>query len=493
MAQPEILSVPPVEAIEHFRAKGYKLGFDWRDTEAAEHVISFTVAKAMQVDILTDIRRAVDEAFAEGHTFPQFYDRLTPTLQSKGWWGRRVMADPLTGEKRLVQLGSPWRLRTIFDTNLRMAHAHGRWTRIERLKDAMPYLRYVAILDARTRPEHAEWHGTVLPVDHPFWQTHYPPNGWRCRCIVVQLGEDDLERYGYRVSSDPTVRTRPWTNRRTGEIVRVPAGIDPGFAHNVGTVDRTAQARALLRQKAAASPVAPEQPLVDVDHYLAEGYGIRQSFLATVGDPDAPDFPRRLRSEIVRRLRAERGAGSVAAVIEPLSETAGSLAAADRVREAAALLPSRWVTVANATPARVTYNGQRAGGFYRPADALLSVSDDPSNAVHEYVHHLQHTVPELQAPFTMLHARRTTQPDGTFDPWLPLAPDYLRVRGRKDQYIDAYFGAHRTRDDPPLEVITRGMQIVLHSLHGRERLDVLFREDPQMLDLVLGVLYRYDP
>ena len=76
--------------------------------------------------------------------------------------------DPLTGESRIVQLGSPWRLRTIFDTNLRMSYSRGRWERIERVAADMPWLRYVAVLDERTRPDHLRWHGTVLRFDHSF-------------------------------------------------------------------------------------------------------------------------------------------------------------------------------------------------------------------------------------------------------------------------------------------------------------------------------------
>ena len=40
---------------------------------------------------------------------------------------------------------------------------------------------YDAVNDSRTRPQHLEWDGLVLPVDHPFWQTHGSPNelGWR--------------------------------------------------------------------------------------------------------------------------------------------------------------------------------------------------------------------------------------------------------------------------------------------------------------------------
>ena len=250
----EILSVPPLEAIEHFRAKGYHIGFDWRDSMAAHHVGSFTVAKAMRLDILEDIRGAVDEAIAEGLTLRQFQQRLEPTLRRKGWWGQREMVDPVTGERRLVQLGSPRRLRTIFGTNIRMATAHGRWQRVQRLKEHMPYMRYVAVLDARTRPEHARWHGIVLPVDHPFWRTHFPPNGWHCRCIAVQLSDDDLARYGYSVSPDPDTTARPWTNRRTGETIQVPLGIDPGFGHNVGLISPIEHANRILGGKIFGAP-----------------------------------------------------------------------------------------------------------------------------------------------------------------------------------------------------------------------------------------------
>jgi len=253
--EPEFLKVPPEEAIEHFRAKGYHVGFDWRDTDAAEHARSFTVAKAMRLDILEDIRAAVDTALAEGQSFASFVGELEPLLVKRGWWGRQPMTDPLTGETRIVQLGSLHRLRIIYDTNLRMAMAKGRWERIERVAPARPWLRYVSVRDARTRPQHRAWHGTVLPWDHPWWQSHYPPNGWRCRCTVMQLSDDDLEEFGLTPSQGPPPgQTTPWTNKRTGETVEVPVGIDPGFQHNVGLLDLAAQARRMLAEKIESAP-----------------------------------------------------------------------------------------------------------------------------------------------------------------------------------------------------------------------------------------------
>ncbi len=138
------------------------------------------------------------------------------------------------------------------------AYARGRWERIERLAEARPLLRYVAVLDARTRPEHMRWHGTVLPWDHPFWRTHYPPCGWRCRCTVIQLSHEELEEFGFELSEEPPEgwnETRPWLDRRNGRTVQVPVGIDPGFQHNVGLIDvGKDSADRLIRKIDAATP-----------------------------------------------------------------------------------------------------------------------------------------------------------------------------------------------------------------------------------------------
>ncbi len=229
-------ALPPKEAIDYFRKKGYKIGFDWRDTWKEEHAHAFTVAKAMRNDILQDIRAAMDDAIANGTTFNDFSKRLKPTLTDKGWWGEKLEIDPLTGEEKIVQLGSARRLRTIYNTNMRTAYAAGQWERIQRTKRSRPYLRYIAVLDERTREQHRGWHDIILPIDHPFWQKFYPPNGWGCRCSVQQLSERDLERLGLSVTDDadlPT-QTRTYQDKRNGRVITVPSGISPGFDFNPG-------------------------------------------------------------------------------------------------------------------------------------------------------------------------------------------------------------------------------------------------------------------
>ena len=201
MPRIEILDLAPRDAVDHFREKGCHIGFDHRDTAAAEH-------------------KAVDAALAGGWTFRRFRGELGPLRRRKGWWGRRMMTDPLTGETRPVQPGSARRLGIILDTSLRMAWARGRWQAIRRLAHMRPWLRCVAIPDARTRPGHAGWHGTVPRRDHPAWQTRYPPCGRNCRCTVRQMSDRDPERLGLKPSQAP-----PEDRNKTGPgTMRGPAG-----------------------------------------------------------------------------------------------------------------------------------------------------------------------------------------------------------------------------------------------------------------------------
>lgn len=227
-------ALPPEKAVEFFRQKGYKIGFDHRDVWQAEHQAAFTVAKAMQLDLLRDIREQVDAAIELGLPFEEFRDTLKPNLVRRGWWGRATMTDPLTGERKEVQLGSTRRLKVIYDTNLRQAHAEGQWARIQEAKESFPYLMYDHTPSAHERKEHAAWDGLVLRADDSWWQSHYPVRAWGCKCRVIQLGQRQLDRMRARVGTAPTEQYRDYTNKRTGETQRIPAGVDPEFSYPPG-------------------------------------------------------------------------------------------------------------------------------------------------------------------------------------------------------------------------------------------------------------------
>lgn len=233
----ELVALRPEDAIRALIARGAQLepSFSWQDIYAEEHARAFTVAKSAGFDILNDIFNALRKALEEGKTFREFARELTPLLQAKGWWGRQLLEDPLTGDIGPAQLGSTRRLQLIFDVNMRVSYAAGHWANFERTKRSRPFLRYVAIMDDRTRPEHAKRHNLCLPVDHPYWDKWAPPCGWNCRCTLQSLSERDVGRMRSELKFEPPQDDEvPFTNKRTGEIRMIPVGIDPGWDHNPG-------------------------------------------------------------------------------------------------------------------------------------------------------------------------------------------------------------------------------------------------------------------
>lgn len=182
------IGMPPEEAIEYFREKGYAFSWSWVDVWQEAHLEAFTVAKAMTLDILESIRTELDKAILDGTTFSDFLVALEGRLQSLGWWGK----DPETG----ATLGTPWRLATIFRTNLQTAYARGRYEQLIENVDDRPWWQYVAVMDLRTRPTHAAMNGLVFRYDDVVWETHLPPLGFNCRCRIRALTDKDLSTRG---------------------------------------------------------------------------------------------------------------------------------------------------------------------------------------------------------------------------------------------------------------------------------------------------------
>lgn len=81
-------------------------------------------------------------------------------------------------------------LETEYHHTVATANMAAKWEDFKRNVDLYPNLRYVTAGDSRVRDKHAAWDGLVLPFDHSWWQKHYPPNDWGCRCDVVQTDEE---------------------------------------------------------------------------------------------------------------------------------------------------------------------------------------------------------------------------------------------------------------------------------------------------------------
>lgn len=235
-----VFSLPPEKAIEYFQAKGYAISWSWRDLWQESQAKAFTVAKVLNTDILNDIRGALDEALNNGTTLRDFEKKLTPLLQAKGWWGKTQHTDTTTGEVSTAQLGSPRRLKTIYQTNLQTAYMAGRYRSMMESADSHPFWRYVAVLDGRTRPAHRAMDGRVFRYDDELWSTHYPPNGFNCRCRVSPMTADAIAREGLTAESSAGRLVDQDIRLKDGSTVQVKAlrikmdGQDKLFAPDAG-------------------------------------------------------------------------------------------------------------------------------------------------------------------------------------------------------------------------------------------------------------------
>jgi len=241
------------QQIDFFRAKLNLPSEHWDDIQGAAHDRGFMVAGATKADLLYDVRAAVDKSI-HGETLETFCKDFAAAVRTHGWTG-------WTGEG--TKEGEAWRTRIIYQTNVATSRAAGRRAQLKSptLLATRPFWRYVhseRVMHAR--PLHKLWGDMqlTLPHDHPFWDTHFPPNGWGCMCYVLPVAAPD--------DGDATEPPEGWdtVNPTTG----APPGIDKGWAYAPGANADT-ELRQMVQDKLIQYPPAIAKALsADVNRYV---------------------------------------------------------------------------------------------------------------------------------------------------------------------------------------------------------------------------------
>ena len=227
--------VAPAEAIRHFENKDLFPTWSYKDIWREQHAHAFVVAKCADMDLLREIHQSIDHALKQGWSYDKWYKNIAPAMQKRGWWGKGRAYNPKTGKLEPAQLGSPRRLKIIFQTNMRTIHAGGRWSKTNQLHQKQPrYLQYIALRNGNRRPDHQDKQGVILPFDDPFWDHWYPPNGWNCKCTVRSYTKIQLDSRGLSPSKRPDVPMVDIIDPDSGDTIQIPQGISPAFAYNVG-------------------------------------------------------------------------------------------------------------------------------------------------------------------------------------------------------------------------------------------------------------------
>jgi SPP1 gp7 family putative phage head morphogenesis protein len=217
---PPIPGPIPRAAIAFFAAKGIRPSFNYIEVWAEEHGTAFTVAKILEAAILQEVQESLARALEDGVPFEQWRREMKQMFDKSGWTG-------FGGDRT-----EKHRMKIIYQTNMRSARAVGQWERIEKTRKVQPYLIYGLGPSARHRPVHESWNGLILPVTHPFWDEAFPPNGYGCKCNVMQASQRRADSLG-GITRAPRRETELWEHPIKGAL-RVRKGIQPGFDYNPG-------------------------------------------------------------------------------------------------------------------------------------------------------------------------------------------------------------------------------------------------------------------
>lgn len=218
--------VPFTEAIKAATIRGVVLPDVYYGVlQGLARQLAFSIAGIAAYDQLTAVRDSLTKAIASGQSFKA--------------WKETAAAQAL---------GLPdYRLDNIWRTNLQGNYMRGRWEQIARNAKNRPYLMYDAINDARVRPAHLAMDGTIRRWDDPWWKTHSPPCGYRCRCDVIGMTEAQAQR-----------RSAPGANGQPRGIYKeprlddgTPAQPDPGWDYHP-YFDRWPPMRKALANRAEA-------------------------------------------------------------------------------------------------------------------------------------------------------------------------------------------------------------------------------------------------
>lgn len=293
MAVDGLFRAPFQEQLSFFRRKIGVPTERWDDIRQSAHDRFFMVAGAMKADLVADLKGAVEKAIEKGESIEDFRQRFDAIVERHGWHG-------WTGEDTAA--GRDWRTRIIYRTNLQTSWAAGRYRQLKDpdLLAVRPYWRYIhndSVI--HPRPMHKHWGDIRLTLRHddPFWETHYPPNGWNCGCRVkaVRSPED----------GDSTRPPDGWDaiDAKTG----APKGIDKGWDYAPGAKAEESLRR-FVQEKLISYPPAISRALsADVNRYVAAQHPASE-FAAMVLEDHAIDYPAWLGfPENFERIEAETG------------------------------------------------------------------------------------------------------------------------------------------------------------------------------------------
>lgn len=166
--------------------------FERLSTEAKQR--AFRIAGVNNARLIQAVRNRIAKSIERGTTWADVRRELTRLFAAAG-----------------EELPGLARLRQAIITNTQQAYNDQRRELLDAERETFPYWQYLTVGNGTpgvngVRDTHAALHGLIFRADDPFWDAHYPPWDFNCRCYVVALTEGQARATGREPSSLRQVR-----------------------------------------------------------------------------------------------------------------------------------------------------------------------------------------------------------------------------------------------------------------------------------------------
>ena len=152
--------------------------------EAHADVLNRNIQRVEMSDTMRKRLTRSNYIFSGMKTFHELNEAFPSLLDSNG--NRKTFEAFLNDVRKIDNTYNSNYLRAEYNFVQSSAEMAAKWEQFS--EDGDRYnLQYRTANDGKVRPEHAALNGVTLPPSDPFWEEYYPPNGWNCRCTVVQV------------------------------------------------------------------------------------------------------------------------------------------------------------------------------------------------------------------------------------------------------------------------------------------------------------------
>lgn len=152
--------------------------------EAHTSVLDRNLQRLEMSDLMRQRLQRSNYIFSGIKTFHELNEAFPSLIDENG--NRKPFEQFLNDVRKIDNTYNRNYLRAEYNFVQASAEMAAKWERFS--EDGDRYnLQYRTQRDNKVRPQHAALDRVTLPISDPFWQEYYPPNGWNCRCTVVQV------------------------------------------------------------------------------------------------------------------------------------------------------------------------------------------------------------------------------------------------------------------------------------------------------------------